>query len=309
MIGLTEDALFVRQCGCAAQPGGAGAAADAEYESGEPGSVSGDCSVLLAAAIGTQGLEELHISAYCGRGEVDTPNYPVAPSLKKLTYFTDHSGDTQSDVVLHFLLQSHAATLENVSLHQWPKGPHADDAALLASVPNLRVLRMSCGSLPDLMPCRLLTTLTLTCFDSAHTPGAVQCLRALAPQLTDVDLFVASNGDLLDMVRALAASGRAAVQHLKYYYHFAVDGQDRDVWQRELATLLQWLPQLRSLRVNMPTPDHVSRLLALISPPPASGYCTAMVHAPSEDNSASSSGLEGRWCATCWRVTLCCTCP
>lgn len=157
---------------------------------------SGWQAVLDAACrvLGAEGLEELHWECYLPPGSAGAalPPAPVRSSLRRLRYKV--CGETEP---LQYLLSSHAATLEAVTVTLRGDGRGVAMAlALLTQLPKM-------------------TSFGLCVEGRFRTPMKVlkDLLQTTSPKLRCVELRITDRYEE-QLLMALGASGRAAVQSL-----------------------------------------------------------------------------------------------
>lgn len=213
-------------------------------------------------------------------------------SWKELHLFTTYyiaCRSPDSHPLLIFYLQSHAAALEVVRVDGM--GHCTLLSAALAAVTNLREL--SCPLLDELhllLQCRSLEALTLhvAMEDSPRgghaLAGAEQLLRE-ATQLTRVTLKYAANqnGPAVNLVKALAVSGRSAIRFLDIDIS---EGDDR--WADELPAL-----QCEPLAAALPKLPHLETLVLQGNP------SVVLLSAIRRDATPRLSHLTLEWARLC----------
>lgn len=210
-----------------------------------------DVSLLLQTVASTCGLKKLslyHMFSLQNLTRLATMASTFSCNTKlesSLTHF--HCGVQLGPCFENFVLAAHAATLESVDIST----PSPSTAELLAAAPKLRTL---CSPLltgmEALAACQSLSVVRLqggfcvTAGDTSKLPGAAQFFRG-ANQLREVCLKHVDPCDGVDLVRALAASGRSRVEELSLVCSGRKLGE-----VQPLLDALASLPALRCLEMK-----------------------------------------------------------
>ncbi|XP_026280113.1 uncharacterized protein LOC113207675 [Frankliniella occidentalis] len=235
-------------------------------------------AVLLGAVALASGLEKLTVTALPSRAtsimlSVLQHRAASTPSLK--CFNVDITAKAESFV--HFVLASHAATLEDVNLNVCS---HLSDVScsysdgtvpLLAGIANLQ--KLECPLLPGLGALAASESLTTLIINVCESPerravvGAWQLLRR-SKQLRDVTLHfsVPLDSGLADvggepLVRALVSSGPSRLESLTMSTSDRFDSPEKCLWLLEpVLGMLPLLPALRSLHVVDASDELLSRI-------------------------------------------------
>ncbi|XP_026279642.1 uncharacterized protein LOC113207335 [Frankliniella occidentalis] len=238
-------------------------------------------AVLLGTTALASGLEKLTVTGivHCAPNTMASVLQHRAACTPSLKYFSCERSTSEADPFVHFVLATHAATLEDVNLdsccHSDERGcPYsAATVPLLAEIVNLRSLE--CPLLPGLEALAAresLTTLIINVCESPERPavmGAWQLLRR-AKQLRDVTLIYMAPLDsgVADvggepLVRALVSSGPSRLESLTMVTTGSFDSPEQRLsLLRPVLGVLPSLPALRTLHLD----DVSDELLSGITP-------------------------------------------
>ncbi|XP_052130055.1 uncharacterized protein LOC113214181 isoform X1 [Frankliniella occidentalis] len=232
-------------------------------------------SVLTETCASTHGLVKLEVEVWGGR--LPTPFQTEctisAPSLRHfkcvLSPATEH--------FVNFILVGHALTLETVDL-LGGREPGLDSMAcvstgpLLAKLPKLS--KLTCCNIPGVEAVSGGETLTevnlIVSTESRHrgaVAGAATLLRAGQIRWLSVRCVPPSADVDVDVVRALALSGRSCLESLEIYNNNGEAECSRNFSHlQELMTALPSLCALRHLYVGLESIEKLDKLVLAITP-------------------------------------------